>query len=420
MSDPNGEGVKILVQRHLSQPGCGKWLLIFDNADDRDMWIGEKNSGSETFKNYLPVSDQGAVVFTTRSHRVAHYLSPGNIIELAEINEEKAIQVLRNNLSKKEVLNDVDGTRQLLDRLTYLPLAIVQAASFINENLVSVQGYLKLLDGQEQSVIDLLSEDFEDEGRYKSIRNPVATTWLTSFFQIQKKCPLASEYMSLMCCITGKDIPVTLLRGGGLEREKASGILVSYSFVRVREEQDLVSMHRLVHLATRNWLRSANILHIWESAVLYQINKCYPLGDESLRRVWRSTISHALHILDLTVKEEPTGTRAVLLLKVGQCHLDDGRYKESVKAFRGTSNIAEKVPDIESDTWAQIYEGLAKGHRTQGELEEAATPTKKFMELNLKKYGPEDSRTDRANAEVAWLHWDKQEYPEAKSFGLKS
>lgn len=414
-SDPNGEDVKILVQKHLSQPASGRWLLIFDNADDHDMWIGGKNPGSETLKDFLPVSDQGAIVFTTRSHRIAHHLSPGEIIEITEMNEEKATQLLRNNLIKKELLNDTDGTRKLLDRLTHLPLAIVQAACFMNENFTSVQGYLKLIDGQEQTVIDLLSADFEDEGRYKSIRNPVATTWLTSFFQIQQKYPLASEYMSLMCCMTGQDIPIFLLRGDdALEREKAIGILVSYSFIRVREAEETVSMHRLVHLATRNWLGSANVLHSWESAVLRHIYKSYPRGDESLRNVWRSTVPHALHILELTANGEPTATRGLLLKVVGQCHIDDGRYKEAVKLFKEASAIAEIVYGPESDTCAHLLYGLARGYRMQGKTEKATVPTKRLAEITMKIYGPGHLETSRANVEVACLHWNKGEILEAQ------
>jgi hypothetical protein len=56
---------------------------------------------------------------------------------------------------------------ELLQQLTFLPLAIVQAAAYINENGITFSAYLSLLKDQEQDVIDLLSEDFEDDGRYR-------------------------------------------------------------------------------------------------------------------------------------------------------------------------------------------------------------------------------------------------------------
>jgi hypothetical protein len=50
---------------------------------------------------------------------------------------------------------DQQQTNALLSQLTYLPLAIVQAAVYINENAVSLTDYLSLLAEQEQEVIDL-------------------------------------------------------------------------------------------------------------------------------------------------------------------------------------------------------------------------------------------------------------------------
>jgi hypothetical protein len=41
--------------------------------------------------------------------------------------------------------------------------------------------YLSLLIDQEEEVINILSEEFEDNGRYNNIKNPVAIMWLISF-----------------------------------------------------------------------------------------------------------------------------------------------------------------------------------------------------------------------------------------------
>jgi hypothetical protein len=132
------EDAKSLVKDHLSKPSTGRWLLIFDNADDIDMWIENKDSKTEGLKDYLPTSDQGAIVFTTRSNKVAQYLAATDVIHISEMDEHKAIHVLRNSLIDKEALNDTESTRKLLRRLTFLPLAIVQAASFVNENRITL------------------------------------------------------------------------------------------------------------------------------------------------------------------------------------------------------------------------------------------------------------------------------------------
>lgn len=57
----------------------------------------------------------------------------------------------------------------------------MQAATYINANNIALSQYLLLLEEWEQDMIDPLSEDFDDDGRYPDVKNPVATTWLISF-----------------------------------------------------------------------------------------------------------------------------------------------------------------------------------------------------------------------------------------------
>lgn len=95
------------------------------------------------------------------------------------------MKILEKSLVNKALLANGDGTINLLKQLAFLPLAIAQAAAYINENDIGLSEYTTLLQEQESDVIELLSEDFGDEWRYKYIRNPVATTWLISFQQIQ-------------------------------------------------------------------------------------------------------------------------------------------------------------------------------------------------------------------------------------------
>ncbi|THC87687.1 hypothetical protein EYZ11_012869 [Aspergillus tanneri] len=120
------------VRIYLSQESAGKWLLIFDSADDIDMWINDSQT-TPALKKFLPQSKQGHILFTTR-----------NRIDQSDQNSASVI---------------------LLEQLAYLPLAITQATAYINENQICISTYIKLLKKQESHVIELLSEGFEDEGR---------------------------------------------------------------------------------------------------------------------------------------------------------------------------------------------------------------------------------------------------------------
>ncbi len=87
-------------------------------------------------------------------------------------------------------------------------------------------------------------------------KNPVATTWFISFKQIRRQDPLAAEYLSFIGVIVEDYVPISLLPSGNslLEQEKAIGTLTAYSFVTRRTAEEAFDVHRLVYLATRNWL----------------------------------------------------------------------------------------------------------------------------------------------------------------------
>ncbi|KGO76027.1 Acyl transferase/acyl hydrolase/lysophospholipase [Penicillium italicum] len=418
--DDTNKDVKTLIKDHLSKPSTGRWLLIFDNADDIDMWIGSKNLTTGGLKDYLPSSDQGAIVFTTRSYKVAQYLAATDVIQIPEMDEHKATRVLRNSLVAKELLHDAKSTRQLLNQLTFLPLAIVQAASFINENGLTLASYVELLDGQEQSAIDLLSEDFEDKGRYKSIRNPVATTWLTSFEQIRRQSRLATDYLCFMACIKEKDILISLLPPASkIEQQKAIGLLSSYSFVRRRLEDTRLDMHRLVHLATRNWLQSVNLLRKCQLDVLLGLDMRLPDTDILYRSQLRASVPHALQILDLTAREEPLPERVHVLHKVARFHALDGRDKEAERLFIESIEISETLYGPDSSYKLVGIYGLANSYSRQGNSEKAIELWEDMVERQKRLHGSDSIEATRVLFQLSCAHSTAGNYEKAKELCRK-
>ncbi|KAJ5781337.1 hypothetical protein N7457_006497 [Penicillium paradoxum] len=406
----SNEDVKSLVKTHLSKTSAGRWLMIFDNADEIDMWT--ETAGG--LKEYLPTSDQGAIVFTTRSNKVAQWLASTDIIEIPEMEEHKATDVLRNSLVKKELLHDTTSSRKLLTRLTFLPLAIVQAASFINENRMTIASYVELLDGQEQSAIDLLSEHFEDKGRYKSIRNPVATTWLTSFEQIHRQNRLAADYLCFMACIKEKDIPIFLLDPAtDVEQQKAIGLLSSYSFVRVRHKDSRLDMHRLVRLATRNWLQSVEQLRKWQLYVLHCVDARFPVIDLTDRNRWRATVPHALQVLSLTAKEDLLPVRVHLLGMVATCQTLDGRYSQSEKLNNENAQVAEKLYGSESDHVLGPLIGLASSYSSQGKWEKAIELCEEILKTQTRLHGSESLGATRALFQLSCVYRESHDHHKA-------
>ncbi|KAF2176554.1 kinase subdomain-containing protein [Zopfia rhizophila CBS 207.26] len=294
--------VQKLVQRQLSRESSGRWLLVFDNADDIDMWTGraENTMGSGRRIDYLPKSKHGSILFTTRSRKAATKLAGKNVVSVSEMNETMGKNLLKNSLADQALLADNGAAADLLQKLTHLPLAVVQAAAYINENQITLSEYTALLKNTEQNIIDLLSEEFEDEGRYEDTKNPVATTWLISFEQIRTCDPLAAEYLSFMSCVDSKDIPQSLLPPAKSAKKaiEALGTLSAYSFITKHKTDKLLDLHRLVHLATRNWLRTEGCLEEWAAKALERLENVFPDSEHTNRSVWRMYLPHARYALE--------------------------------------------------------------------------------------------------------------------------
>jgi hypothetical protein len=315
--DDDKADIKKLVQTHLSQVDARPWLCVFDNADDISMWIHPgSESESRSLKEYLPKSKQGCIVFTTRDRKMAVKLAGQNIVEVPEMDEDGAMYLLQKSLIYP-VARDDQNAKALVEQLTYLPLAIVQAAAYINENSITLGDYLSLLNEQEGEVIELLSSEFEDDWRYQSIKNPVATTWLVSFEQIQHRDPLAAEYLSFMACIDRKDIPHSLLPTGPSRKKEmeAIGTLRAYSFIIKRGEAMAYDLHRLVHLITRNWLQKEGVLSQSVQAAIERVDELFPIDEHQYRAQWRQLLPHAAYILRLNVVSHDNNRRLVLASK---------------------------------------------------------------------------------------------------------
>jgi hypothetical protein len=144
LQDVTPADMKMRVKAHLSSEKAGPWLLIIDNADDMNIWTTSDGS-SPALKTYIPQSKYGFVLFTTRNRQLATKLVGPEVIDIPQMDDKMATDLLRASLIDKDLVNDHQTTTQLLHQLSCLPLAIIQAASYINETEISIATYLSLL-----------------------------------------------------------------------------------------------------------------------------------------------------------------------------------------------------------------------------------------------------------------------------------
>ncbi|KAG4431135.1 hypothetical protein IFR05_013384 [Cadophora sp. M221] len=415
--------VKRLVKDHLSKESAGQWLLVFDNADDINMWTGQVGSklGSDRLINYLPSSKHGCILFTSRDRKTAVKLAQQNIIQLTEMGEDVALQLLQKCLIDPGLVNDKSNTKTLLQELTYLPLAIVQAAAYINENGIAFADYLSLLTDQEEEVIKLLSEEFEDHGMYRNVKNPVATTWLISFQQIRHRDPLVADYLSFMCCIDPKDIPQSLLPPGPSRKKEidAIGTLDAYSFISKRPADQALDLHRLVHLATRNWLRKEQLLAQWTESVVERLEDVFPDDDHNNRSIWRTYLPHARCVLESSLGDRDRQSRLSLSWRYAICLYADGQWNEAEAAYIEGLEIEKKELGADHPDTLISMANLASTYRNQGRWEKAEKLELQVMETRKTKLGADHPDTLSSIANLASTFRKQGRWEEAEKLQLE-
>ena len=422
-----------LVKTKLSRNDCTPWLMIIDNADDARVLLDRNMTRSgKRLLDYLPRSEKGAFLFTTRSRKAAVDVA-STAFEIPQLTEAEGVEFIKKRLSEPDLLGGDAMAAKLLAMLTYLPLAIVQAVAFINKNGVSLQKYIDLFGNATESTLSLLKEHFEDQTRYQmeseKNNNAVAITWRLSFNQIRTDDPLAAEFLGLMACLQRENIPTSVFGSkDSIAKTKALGTLKAYAFItgRVQHardmgdtailEEDAYDMHRLVQIATQDWLKDQQE---WESQLkeaLLVLTDLIPYGDYKAWRVWNAYIPHGIYLASLYQGEGGlAGDKSDLLDRIGRCQHAIGQYRAAEETHQEALSLRKKVyGDEHRKTLISMNEvGLALSF--QGKYVEAETMHRKTLALEEKVLGKEHRETLISMNNLGQTLNDQEKYAEAET-----
>ncbi|OQV05367.1 NB-ARC domain-containing protein [Cladophialophora immunda] len=370
--------LKHLVRQHLSQESFGRWLLIIDNVDDFGLFFGDEGTArSKSLYSFVPRSSRGCTLITTRDRKVALNFSHSHVIEIPCLDQEGALTLLETLLEPAPPALERNLACSLVDRLNYIPLAIVQATAYINLNRIHVSDYLSLLDDkQEETVFELLDEDFEDEVRAPGAKNSIISTWKISFENIARRSPLAQECLARIACIDSKIIPERLLPQVASQKHMidAVGLLTGYSFLTRRDldssNSKTYDMHSLVHLACRSWLHKKSALQTWAPRALNRMLETFPKPDHNNRSAWSLYLPHASRLLQ-SPHIAHMENRFELTFLVGQCLFLEGKYRDATAKFRLVVEYRERALEPFHPSLLQAYTDLSVALERCSQLEKS-------------------------------------------------
>ena len=179
--DAGTEAVRAAVLGELRERG--RWLLVFDNAQNRADITG-----------WLPGG--GHVLITSRER---HWTQVAVPVEVDVLARSESIAIFQDRVAG---LSDGDAD-QLADQLGDLPLAIAQAAGFIADTSTTAAQFLQLLQTQAGQLLEL-----PDPGSAYPLSLAAATRLIAD--QLERDDPAAAQLASLCSFLAPEPVPEDL------------------------------------------------------------------------------------------------------------------------------------------------------------------------------------------------------------------
>jgi Cdc6-like AAA superfamily ATPase len=394
-ADDDLADMKQVVERCVAEMSARQCLLIFDNAEDTIL-RSSGSSAAETadLAECVPQSKLCSAIFTTTNSDTAQALAPQNVIALQDLTADPALRMLQNHLMRPLLDTEQHEAKDLLRELSYLPLAVVQAAACMNATSMTVQEYRAQLDEHKELALGYSTDPSEGKARNSGVTNPVATTLSVSIDQITRSDASAADYLSLAACVDRKDISVNLLEAASPQRrEDAIKVLDKYALITRRPAESALDVHRLVHRALRERLQVQGRLEHWTQHTITQLLGVFPDYNHSNRSKWRRPLPHTQYALLHSPTDDNDEERLDLARKCASALYSDGRYREAeeleVQVMQTTKRV---LGDEHPDTLTSIS-NLALTYKSQGRWKEAEELQVQVMQTRKRVLGDEHPNT---------------------------
>ena len=447
-ADPNADILRS-VHNWLHDERKGKWLLILDNVDDAAFLsnppgaVLTQNRGySRRLIDYLPPSKHGAILITSRIKSEARKLIEENdILVVSPMQGLEAKLLLQRKLGSDP--DDPDEATKLVTTLEFMPLAIVQAASYIRENQprCSIQSYLAMFSRSLSEQTSLLAHEAGGLRRDPEAKNSIFLTWQVSFEHLRKVRPSAADLLSFMCFFDRQGISTRLLQQKGRVWKRTSPCmraallfprarmindyepsrylaprsqiksspaeldstlendiltLTNYIFITSRDDGTF-EIHRLFQLATRAWLQKQREFNKWKREFIKTLWLEFP---EYPNQPWRTCQELYPHVK--SASKQPLMLTGIVqrlrwfcvLLRAADFAGRSGNISDAESMFMQAYELTKRwlgwdIPDPK----LEVLNRFAHSLTDVGRHEEAEAMYRLLFERSERKFGPNHNAT---------------------------
>ncbi|KAK3613285.1 hypothetical protein LTR22_028216, partial [Elasticomyces elasticus] len=457
----------------------GRWLIVLDNADDAGFLVERDSRTGRALFGSLPACEHGSVLITTRSDTAAlRLVNRSEMIAVRPMDEDHALALLEKKLGQQADRTDLVALTYALE---YMPLAIAQAAAYIQKATprCSVLQYLEQLRRSERSKTNLLSANSEELRRDSEAKNSIMLTWQISFEHVRQIRRSAANLLSLMSFFHHQEIPESLLqtidlvgpashgpspsdgkdsavlvrlfrrslrkfsihpsgvevRTTGIERGTSEAtsddsaaqafeeyiiILREYHFISVAPKGATFEMHRLVQLAAQIWLEASGEYQAWAQRSLRNLDKALPNGSYKNWQKCRTLYPHANLALDLKLDDRDGSlSLASVLFKAAWFIREQGQYKAAEAMNRRALKGREKALGPEHPDTLTSVSDLPLVLQSQGKYEAAEEMNWRALKGREKTLGPEHPSTLTSISSLALVLQSQGKYEAAEEMNRR-
>ncbi|KAF5132805.1 Kinesin light chain [Metarhizium anisopliae] len=448
--------IPLLVQNWLSNERNGSWVIVLDSADYQGVFYDQGDERERPLATYLPQSQNGSIVITTRNKHLASRLTGGykDVIEVGPMIEADALTLLRKKLG---TLSNTDLSVDLIKALDYIPLAIIQAAAYIQANYPrsSVANYLAEFRKSERQRASLLKHHAGDLRRDGAASNAVLTTWHISFDHIRSQRSSAADLLSFMSFFDPQSIPDWAIkpftrttsttrgrdqlnaqdsdRGSCSDTDADSNtgtdidsyfeddisMLRDYCLITTNEDGGGFEMHGLVQLSTRKWLDAFGQQGTFKEKFIKQMASLFPTWKHNNWATCEALFTHVQLAINYRPTENTVEEWASLCQRGGLYAWQQGKYDIAQRMLEQAKKTYTKRLGEDDSASLQTTSMIATVVLHKGQWEEAEKMFEKVIDTQKTKLGADHPDTLTSMANLVSTFYTQDRWEEAEKLGVQ-